>query len=98
LLGLGFATAYAALWSLGIGYPTWRMGLLFGLVHGLLGIAGVQILYAVHPLNWPLYLTAGKSIVLLLSTLAFGFLMGVLYPVFAGAWPASEPSRSSHVK
>src|SRR5919205_4083827 len=37
-VGVLFAMLYAALWSLGIGSPTWDWGLLFGIVHGLLVI------------------------------------------------------------
>src|SRR5439155_11251294 len=35
-LGVVFAVIYAALWSVGIGSPTWYWGLLFGAVHGML--------------------------------------------------------------
>src|SRR5579871_3218049 len=37
-MGVLFAIVYAALWSVGIGSPTWYWGIIYGIVHGMLVI------------------------------------------------------------
>ncbi len=82
--GLAFAGIYTGLWGLGIGWPDLRIGLFFGFVHGLVSIAALQILYALNPNPPPVYMTGGKSFVILFAHLAYGLLLAAIYRTFTG--------------
>ena len=76
---VGSAAVYAGLWQLGIGRPTWRIGMLFGFIQGLLAIAGLQILYSLNPNPPPIYMNGDKSFLTLVGSFVFGLLVAVVF-------------------
>ena len=79
-VGVAFALLYTALWSVGIGRPTWTWGILFGAVHGLL-VVGLLVVGAVriYPEASP-YLSQGRVLIaIVLSHIAYGFIVAVVY-------------------
>ena len=78
-IGIFFAMVYAALWSLGIGSPTWWWGLIFGLVHGLL----VVLLLLAFPARYPQLSQEVRQsrvmIAIVLNHMIFGVVVAVVY-------------------
>ncbi len=79
-VGVAFAIVYAALWSAGIGRPTWTWGLLFGAVHGLLIIALLlMVAVRMYP-QTSSYLRQGRVLfAIVLSHLIYGVIVAVVY-------------------
>ncbi len=78
-MGIFFAMIYAALWSVGIGSPTWWWGLIFGAIHGILIILLLLVAIQMYP---PLSeLTGGLLVMLaiLLNHMLFGLVVAVVY-------------------
>lgn len=79
-VGVAFALLYAALWSVGLGRPTWYWGLLFGAVHGLL-VVGLLVVgvVRVYPQASP-YLSQGRVLsAIVLSHILYGVIVAVVY-------------------
>ena len=78
-MGIFFAMIYAALWSVGIGSPTWWWGLIFGAIHGILII--LLLLVAIHMYPPLSELTGGLLVMLaiLLNHMLFGLVVAVVY-------------------
>jgi hypothetical protein len=83
VIGSIFAFIYVALWSVGIGSPTWWWGLLFGTVHGVLAILALPLLIQIHP--HPPKITRGPLVVgeLLAGHMIYGVVVALVY---AGRW------------
>jgi hypothetical protein len=79
-VGVLFALVYAALWSAGIGRPTWSWGLIFGAVHGLLVIALLVVgAVRMYPQTSP-YLRQGRVLIaIVLSHILYGIIVAVVY-------------------
>jgi hypothetical protein len=78
-LGVVFAVIYAALWSLGIGSPTWYWGMLFGAVHGLLIILLLLVVMRLFPQVSPYFNKLGVMLAILLNHIVFGVVVAVVY-------------------
>ncbi len=78
-LGIVFAIIYAALWSVGIGSPTWYWGILFGTVHGLLVIFLLLVAKRLIPQLSQHFNTLGVMISILLTHIVFGVVVAVVY-------------------
>jgi len=78
-LGIVFAIIYAALWSVGIGSPTWYWGILFGTVHGLLVIFLLLVAKRLFPQLSQHFNTLGVMISILLTHIVFGVVVAVVY-------------------
>ena len=78
-IGIVFAMLYAALWSLGIGSPTWWWGLIFGLVHGIL----VVLLLLAFPARYPQLSQEVRQsrvmIAIVLDHIIYGIVVAVVY-------------------
>ena len=78
-MGILFAMIYAALWSVGIGSPTWWWGIIFGAIHGILVIVALFVVMRSHPqlsesLNGLLVMVA-----ILLNHVVFGVVVTLVY-------------------
>ena len=78
-LGIVFALIYAALWSLGIGSPTWYWGMLFGTVHGLLVISLLFVTMRLVPQLSQYFNTLTVMLAILLNHIVFGVVVAVVY-------------------
>jgi hypothetical protein len=78
-VGVLFAMLYAALWSLGIGSPTWYWGLLFGTVHGLLVISLLLVVMHMFPPLSEHFNTRAVMFTILLNHMAYGVIVAVVY-------------------
>lgn len=78
-LGVLFAVLYAALWSLGIGSPTWYWGLLFGTVHGLLVISMLLVVMRMFPPLSEHFSTRTVMLAILLNHMVYGVIVAVVY-------------------
>ena len=78
-LGIVFAIIYAALWSAGIGSPTWYWGILFGTVHGLLVISLLLVAKRLFPQLSQHFNTLGVMMAILLNHIVFGVVVAVVY-------------------
>jgi hypothetical protein len=78
-VGVLFAMFYAALWSLGIGSPTWDWGLLFGTVHGLLVILLLLLAMRIFPQLSHLFNTVAVMLAILLNHMVYGVVVAVVY-------------------
>jgi hypothetical protein len=78
-MGILFAIIYAALWSVGIGSPTWWWGIIFGAVHGLLVIA--LLLVVMHRLPRPSASITGLAVMgaILFNHIVFGVVVALVY-------------------
>ena len=78
-MGVIFALIYVALWSMGIGSPTWWWGLIFGAIHGLLLI--LMLLVALQMFPQLSQLIPGRSVMftILLNHIVFGVVVAVVY-------------------
>ena len=78
-LGVFFALIYTALWGIGIGYPIWWWGLIFGAVHGILVI--LMLFLGVHV---SLLFSEGTNrvrvmLAILLNHMVFRLVVGLIY-------------------
>ncbi len=78
-LGIVFALIYAALWSVGIGSPTWYWGILFGTVHGLLVILLLLVTMRIFPQLPQNFNNLAVMIAILLNHIVFGVVVAVVY-------------------
>lgn len=78
-LGVVFALIYAALWSLGIGSPTWYWGMLFGAVHGILVVFLLLVTMRLVPQLSQYFNTLAVMIAILLNHIVFGVVVAVVY-------------------
>lgn len=78
-MGIVFAIIYAALWSVGIGNATWWWGLIFGAVHGLLVILLLLMILRSIPELSNFIPGFPALIVILLSHIAFGLVVALVY-------------------
>jgi hypothetical protein len=78
-LGILFAIIYAALWTVGIGGPTWYWGIVFGTVHGLLVIIMLLVARQMFPLLSQHFNTLTVMIAILLNHIVFGLVVAVVY-------------------
>jgi cytochrome c biogenesis protein CcdA len=78
-LGILFAFFYAALWSIGIGRPTWEWGLIFGSIHGMLVILLLLVFTGRYPQN-PQQMKGLPVIVsILLNHIVYGIVVAIVY-------------------
>jgi len=78
-LGIVFAIIYAALWSVGIGSPTWYWGILFGTVHGLLVILLLLVTTRIFPQLSQDFNNLAMMIAILLNHIVFGIVVAIVY-------------------
>ena len=78
-MGILFAIIYAALWSVGIGSPTWWWGLIFGAIHGLLVIVLLLVVMRVHPQLSELINGLPVIVAILLNHMVFGLVVAIVY-------------------
>ena len=79
MLGVVFALLYAALWSIGIGRPTWEWGLIFGGIHGMLVILLTTVLTRRYPQLSPHISGAHVAAAILLNHMIYGVVVAVVY-------------------
>lgn len=78
-IGILFALIYAALWSAGIGSPTWWWGLIFGATHGIVVILLLLVVMRVHPQLSGLFNGLLVMVAILLNHIAFGVVVALVY-------------------
>ena len=78
-VGVLFALLYAALWSLGIGRPTWYWGLLFGTVHGLLVTCLLLLVTRVFPQLSHHFNSLGVLLAIVLNHMVYGVVVAIVY-------------------
>jgi hypothetical protein len=78
-MGILFAIIYAAFWSVGIGSSTWRWGLIFGAIHGLLVIVLLLVVMRVHPQLSELINGLPVMVAILLNHMVFGLVVALVY-------------------
>lgn len=78
-LGVVFAIIYAALWSVGIGSPTWYWGILFGTVHGLLIILFLLVATRMFPQLSQYFNNLAVMIAILLNHIVYGVVVALVY-------------------
>ena len=78
-LGIVFAIIYAALWSVGIGSPTWEWGIVFGTVHGLLVILLLVAVTRMFPQLPQHFNNLAMIIAILLNHIVFGVVVAAVY-------------------
>lgn len=78
-VGVVFAILYAALWSIGIGSPTWYWGLLFGAVHGILVMLLLLMVMRVFPQLSQHFNTRAVMFAILLNHMVYGVVVAVVY-------------------
>ena|SRR5947209_4844446 len=78
-MGVIFAMIYVALWSMGIGSPTWWWGLIFGAVHGLLLILLMLVAFQMIPQLSQLVNARSLMLTILLNHIAFGIIVALVY-------------------
>ena len=78
-LGIVFAIIYAALWSVGIGSPTWYWGILFGTVHGLLVILLLLVTTRIFPQLSQDFNNLAMMVAILLNHIVFGIVVAIVY-------------------
>ncbi len=78
-LGVIFAIFYAALWSVGIGSPTWYWGMLFGTVHGLLIIVLLLVATRIFPQLPPHFNNLAAMMAILLNHIVYGVVVALVY-------------------
>jgi hypothetical protein len=78
-VGVAFAMLYAALWSVGIGSPTWYWGILFGTVHGILVLFLLLVLMRMFPQLSPYFNQFSVMIAILLNHIVYGVIVAVVY-------------------
>lgn len=78
-LGVIFAIIYAALWSVGIGSPTWYWGILFGAVHGLLIISFLLMTMRMFPQLSQYFNNLTVMVAILLNHIVYGVVVALVY-------------------
>ncbi len=78
-IGILFALIYAALWSAGIGSPTWWWGLIFGATHGIVVILLLLVVMRVHPQLSGLFNGLLVMVAILLNHMVFGVVVALVY-------------------
>jgi len=78
-LGILFAMIYAALWSVGIGSPTWWWGIIFGAIHGFLVIALLLVVMYRLPQISASITGPGVMAAILLNHIVFGAVVALVY-------------------
>lgn len=78
-LGILFAFFYAALWSIGIGRPTWEWGLIFGSIHGVLVIVLLLVFTWRYPQNTQQMNGLPVIVSILLNHIVYGIVVAIVY-------------------
>ncbi len=78
-IGVLFALVYAALWSLGIGSPTWYWGIIYGAIHGILVIFLLLVAMRLFPRLSEHFTTGRMAIAILLNHIIYGLTVAVVY-------------------
>src|SRR2546421_3472359 len=78
-VGILFAIIYAALWSVGIGSPTWWWGLIFGAIHGLLVIIMLLLAMRKYPPLSEIISGLPVMVAILLNHIVFGVVVAIVY-------------------
>lgn len=78
-LGVVFAVFYVALWSVGVGSPTWYWGMLFGAVHGLIVIVLLFVVMRRYPQFPHHFNNLTVMIAILLNHIVFGVVVAEVY-------------------
>lgn len=79
-MGVLFALIYAALWSVGIGSPTWYWGIIFGAIHGLLVAMLALVVMRMFPQQLSEHLNSLAIIIpILLNHIVYGLVVAVVY-------------------
>ena len=78
-VGILFAIIYAALWSVGIGSPTWWWGLIFGTIHGLLIILMLLATTHRYPLLPQLLSEPRVMLAVILNHIVYGIVVAFVY-------------------
>lgn len=78
-MGILFAIIYAALWSVGIGRPTWWWGIIFGTIHGLLIIGGLLVVMRRYPQLSASFNGLSGMVAILLNHVVFGIVVALVY-------------------
>jgi len=78
-MGILFAIIYAALWSVGIGSPTWWWGLIFGAIHGILVILLLLVVIRMYPQLSELINGLPVMVAILLNNMVFGVVVALVY-------------------
>ena len=78
-MGILFAIIYAALWSVGIGGPTWWWGLIFGAIHGLLVILLLLVVLRKYPQLTEIFNGLLVMVAILLNHMVFGLVVALVY-------------------
>lgn len=78
-MGILFALIYAALWSVGIGSPTWQWGLIFGAVHGILVILLLFVVARVYPQLSESVSGLQVMAAIMLNHVVFGLVVALVY-------------------
>lgn len=78
-MGILFALIYAALWSAGIGSPTWWWGLIFGAAHGIVVILMLLVVMRIYPQLSELINGLPVMIAILLNHIVFGLVVAIVY-------------------
>ncbi len=78
-VGILFAIIYAALWSVGIGSPTWWWGLIFGAIHGLLVILLLLTVTRKYPPLSEFINGLPVMVAILLNHIVFGVVVALVY-------------------
>jgi len=78
-MGILFAIIYAALWSVGIGSPTWWWGLIFGAIHGILVILLLLVVIRKFPQQPELFNGLPMMVAIILNHMVFGLVVALVY-------------------
>ena len=78
-IGILFALIYAALWSAGIGSPTWWWGLIFGATHGIVVILLLLVVMRMYPQLSELFNGLLVMVAILLNHMVFGVVVALVY-------------------
>ena len=78
-MGILFAIIYAALWSVGIGSPTWWWGLIFGAIHGILVILLLLVVMRKFPQQPKLFNGLPMMVAIILNHMVFGLVVALVY-------------------
>lgn len=78
-MGVLFAIVYAALWSVGIGSPTWYWGIIYGIVHGMLVILMLLLARRTFPQLSEHFNTGKVMIAVMINHIVFGLVVAVVY-------------------
>jgi len=78
-MGILFAIIYAALWSVGIGSPTWWWGIIFGSIHGILVILLLLVVMRKFPQQPELLNGLPMMVAVMLNHMVFGLVVAIVY-------------------